>query len=85
MRNKTLEYVVILEEGENSYGASVPDLPGCIAVGETLEEVRTLITEAIVFHIEGMRENGEVVPPSSPSSLVPLDIGMLATLIAVQV
>lgn len=63
-----MEYVVIFEKGENSYGASVPDLPGCIAVAETMAEVRELIAEAIEFHIEGLREDGEVVPlPSSPS------------------
>ncbi len=57
-----MEYVVIYEKGDSSYGAYVPDLPGCIAVGETLEEVRTLIGEAIEFHIEGLREDGDDVP-----------------------
>ena len=65
-----MEYVVIFEKGENSYGASVPDLPGCIAVGETMEEVRELIAEAIEFHIEGLREDGEIVPP--PTSILPV-------------
>ncbi|MYC74196.1 type II toxin-antitoxin system HicB family antitoxin [Candidatus Poribacteria bacterium] len=57
-----MEYVVIFEKGENSYGASVPDLPGCIAVGKTMEEVKALIAEAIEFHIEGLREDGDIVP-----------------------
>lgn len=80
-----MEYVVIFEKGENSYGASVPDLPGCIAVGETIEEVRELIAEAIEFHIEGLREDGDVVP--SPTSRLPVqsDAGVSAALIAVQV
>lgn len=65
-----MEYVVIFEKGENSYGASVPDLPGCIAVGQTMEEVKELIAEAIEFHIEGLRENGERVP--QPSAKLPL-------------
>ena len=65
-----MEYVVIFEKGENSYGASVPDIPGCIAVGETMEEVKELIAEAIEFHIEGLRENGEMVP--QPSAKLPL-------------
>ena len=65
-----MEYVVIFEKGENSYGASVPDLPGCIAVGETMEEVKELIAEAIEFHIEGLRENGEIIP--QPSAKLPL-------------
>ncbi len=60
-----MEYVVIFEKGENGYGAYAPDLPGCGVVGETLEEVRTLIAEAIEFHIEGLQEAGYDVPQSS--------------------
>ena len=55
-----MEYVVILEEGQNGCSAYVPDLPSCIAAGDTIEEVRILIAEAIEFHIEGLREDGEV-------------------------
>jgi len=52
-------------------GATVPDLPGCVAVGETLDEARTLITEAIEFHIEGMLLHGESVPePTTLAELV---------------
>ena len=58
-----MEYVVILEERETSFGAYVPDLPGCVAVGETREEAMELIREAIEFHVESLRENGEPVPP----------------------
>jgi predicted RNase H-like HicB family nuclease len=57
-----MRYAVIYEKGETSYGAYVPDLPGCVAVGETLEEVEKLIREAIQFHIEGLREEGLQVP-----------------------
>ena len=57
-----MRYAVVIEQGENSYGAYVPDLPGCVAVGETEEEVRRLIVEAIEFHLEGLRESGESVP-----------------------
>ena len=60
-----MQYVVIFEKVENSYGAYVPDLPGCIAVGETLEETRALIAEAIAFHIEALLEAGESVPVPS--------------------
>lgn len=60
-----MDYVVIYEKGDTSYGAYVPDLPGCFAIGETLEEVQTLIKEAIEFHIEGLQEDGEVVPKPS--------------------
>ena len=57
-----MRYVVVIEKGETSYGAYVPDLPGCVAVGETLEEVKTLIAEAIEFHIEGMLEDSLPIP-----------------------
>lgn len=70
MRDKQMEYVVIYEKGGSSYGAYVPDLPGCIAVGETLEEVQTLIDEAIEFYIEGLQEDGDDVP--APSLYLPV-------------
>ena len=61
-----MDYVVIIEKGNNSFGAYVPDLPGCVAVGETREEAMKLIQEAIEFHIEGLKEDGLPVPvPSS--------------------
>jgi predicted RNase H-like HicB family nuclease len=61
-----MDYVVIIEKGTSSFGAYVPDLPGCVAVGETREEVMKLIREAIEFHIEGLKEDGLPVPvPSS--------------------
>jgi predicted RNase H-like HicB family nuclease len=62
-----MRYAVVIEKGETSYGAYVPDLPGCVAVGETLQEVERLIREAIQFHIEGLREGGEPVP--DPTSI----------------
>jgi predicted RNase H-like HicB family nuclease len=62
-----MRYVVIVEEGEGSFGAHVPDLPGCVAVADTKEEVLELIQEAIEFHIEGLREDGQPVPPPSSS------------------
>jgi predicted RNase H-like HicB family nuclease len=61
-----MKYGVVIEKGETSYGAYVPDLPGCVAIGETLEEVEQLIREAVQFHIEGLQEEGLPVPePSS--------------------
>jgi predicted RNase H-like HicB family nuclease len=63
-----MEYVVIIEQGDTSVGAYVPDLPGCVAVGESREEVRKLIREAIELHIESLRENGETIP--EPHSFV---------------
>ena len=66
-----MQYTVIIEKGETSYGAYVPDLPGCVAVGETQEEVETLIREAIEFHLEGLTEEGLTIPePMSSSQLV---------------
>lgn len=58
-----MQYLVVIEKGASSYGAYVPDLPGCIAVGETREEVSRLIHEAIEFHVEGLLENGQPIPP----------------------
>ncbi len=57
-----MEYLVIFEETESSVGAYVPDLPGCVAVGETRDEAKQLIREAIELHIESLREHGEQVP-----------------------
>ncbi|MEM9541284.1 MAG: type II toxin-antitoxin system HicB family antitoxin [Cyanobacteria bacterium P01_E01_bin.42] len=57
-----MRYAIVIEKGKNSYGAYVPDLPGCVAVGETLEEVRELIAEAIAFHLEGIQEDGLMIP-----------------------
>ena len=74
MKDKRMEYVVIYEKGDNSYGAYVPDLPGCITVGETLEETQTLIQEAIEFHIEGLQEDGEEVPQPSLNRPIECDI-----------
>jgi predicted RNase H-like HicB family nuclease len=60
------EYKVIYEQGEESWGARVPDLPGCVAAGDTREEVEQLIQETIEAHIQSLRDHGEPVPePSS--------------------
>ena len=65
-----MRYLVVVEKGPESFGAYVPDLPGCVAAAETREEVLTLIREAIEFHIEGLREDGQPIPPPSSSSEV---------------
>ena len=64
-----MRYMVVVEEGSNSFGAYVPDLPGCVAVGESREEVLQLIQEAIEFHLEGLMESGEAVPHPHSSSI----------------
>ena len=66
-----MEYLVVIEKGKSSYGAHVPDLPGCVAVGETRREVLKLIREGIELHIEAMRKAGEPIPlPASKSEVV---------------
>ena len=60
-----MSYAVVIEKGPTSFGASVPDLPGCFAVGSTREKVERLIQEAIALHIEGLREDGLPVPEPS--------------------
>ena len=66
-----MRYLVIVEEVPSSFGAYVPDLPGCLAVGETRQEALTQIQEAIAFHLEGLKEEGQSIPrPSSASALV---------------
>ena len=62
-----MRYAVVIEKGPTSYGAYVPDLSGCVAVADTREEVMRLIQEAIEFHIDGLREDGQAVPPPSSS------------------
>ena len=57
-----MKYTVILEKGESSYGAFVPDLPGCIAVGEDREQTLCLIKEAVAFHVEELLAEGLPVP-----------------------
>ena len=63
-----MKYAVIIEKGPENYGAYAPDLPGCVAVGESRKEAVMLMREAIEFHIDGMKEDGLPVP--APSSLV---------------
>jgi predicted RNase H-like HicB family nuclease len=62
-----MRYAVIVEEGERSFGAHVPDLPGCVAAADTRKEVLGLIQEAIEFHIEALREDGQPIPEPSSS------------------
>lgn len=70
-----MRYAVVIEKGETSYGAYVPDLPGCVAVGETIEEIKALIAEAIEFHIEGMLKDGLPIPhPTSISQNVDVPV-----------
>lgn len=69
-----MRYLVVVEKGPKSFGAYVPDLPGCIAAGDSREEVLKLIREGIEFHLEGLKENGQAIPsPSSSSEVVEVE------------
>ena len=70
-----MRYMVVLEQGPTSYGAYVPDLPGCVAVGESQQEALQLIQEAIEFHLEGLKEEGLLIPlPHSSSTFVEVSV-----------
>ena len=64
-----MKYTVIIEKGPSSFGAYLPDLPGCVAAGESREEAISLITEAVKDHIELMVEHGEKVPDPTISTI----------------
>jgi len=57
-----MRYLVIFERTGNGYGAHIPDLPGCIAAGDTLEETRSLIRSACKMHLDAMRADGDPIP-----------------------
>ena len=63
-----MRYAIVIEKAEGNYSAYVPDLPGCVATGSTVEEVEQQIREAIEFHLEGLRQDGATIP--QPSSQV---------------
>ncbi|MEO8716739.1 MAG: type II toxin-antitoxin system HicB family antitoxin [Burkholderiales bacterium] len=70
-----VRFAIVIEQGEGNLGAYVPDLPGCVAVGDSIEDVRREIREAIEFHLDGMREDGSPIP--EPSSRVAyVEIGL---------
>ena len=62
-----MRYAVVIEKADGNYSAYVPDLPGCVATGDSVKVVETEIRDAIRFHIEGMKEDGLSVP--APSAL----------------
>jgi predicted RNase H-like HicB family nuclease len=69
-----MRYLVVVEKGPTSYGAYVPDLPGCVAAADTKEEVLSLIREAIELHLEDLKDTGQPIPaPTSSSELVEID------------
>ena len=69
-----MRYLVVVEKGPTSYGAYVPDLPGCVAAGETKDEALALIRDAIELHLEDLKGTGQPIPaPMSSSELVEID------------
>jgi predicted RNase H-like HicB family nuclease len=60
-----MRYAIVIEKGESNLAAYVPDLPGCVTTGVTLDEVRAMMREAIAFHLDGMREDGDPIPEPS--------------------
>ena len=60
-----MRYAVVIDKAGNNYGAYVPDLPGCVATGGTIEETEAEIRSAIAFHIEGLIEDGLPIPPAT--------------------
>ena len=64
----TLRYGVVIEKAERNYAAYVPDLPGCVATGETVEKTERAIRKAIRFHLEGLQAEGQPIP--QPSAVV---------------
>ena len=60
-----MRYAIVIERAESNYAAYVPDLPGCVATGQTIEETEQQIREAIEFHLRGMREDGLPIPEPS--------------------
>jgi predicted RNase H-like HicB family nuclease len=66
-----MRYLVVVEEGQSSFGAYVPDLPGCVAAGETREDALALIREAIEFHLDGLKQAGQAIPrPASTGEVI---------------
>lgn len=66
-----MKYAIVIEKTGNGYGAYAPDLPGCIAAADTLEETEALMREAIGHHLELMREHGEPIPaPTTTTALI---------------
>jgi predicted RNase H-like HicB family nuclease len=79
------KYAILIEKGETNFGAYVPNLPGCVAVGKTLKEVKQLIQEAIEFHLGGMLLGGESIPePTTQAHEVEIDLERVRATVALE-
>ena len=74
-----MRYAIVIEKAEGNFSAYVPDLPGCVATGATVEEVESQIREAIEFHLDGMREDGKPIPPTCQSRRVRRNCRLVTT------
>jgi predicted RNase H-like HicB family nuclease len=80
-----MKYAIVIEKADSNYSAYAPDLPGCIATGETIEETCRLMQEGIEFHIEGMKLDDERVPePTSEVRYVEIDMGRVDANVAAE-
>lgn len=68
-------YLIVVERGDSNYGAWAPDLPGCVAVGDTIEECEREMRDAVQFHLEGLRAEGEPVPKPAAVAASVVDVG----------
>jgi predicted RNase H-like HicB family nuclease len=69
-----MKYAIVIEKGEPNFSAYVPDLPGCVTTGRTVEEIKANMREAIELHIEGMKEDGEIIPQPTALELVDVEV-----------
>ena len=67
-------YLVIIERGREGYGAWAPDLPGCVALGDTPDDAEREMREAIAFHLDGLREDGFPIPPASAAGTAVVEV-----------
>jgi predicted RNase H-like HicB family nuclease len=73
-----VKFTVVIEQADTNFSVYVPDLPGCIATAATLEEAHKMIRDAIEFHLEGMLQHGETIPPATTRcSEVEIDVEQL--------
>jgi predicted RNase H-like HicB family nuclease len=80
-----MKYAIVIEKAESNYSAYVPDLPGCVTVGGTIEEVYRMMLEAIQFHLEGMKLDDEPIPePTSQVGYVEVDLARVDANVAAE-
>lgn len=68
-------YLIVIERGDGNYGAWAPDLPGCVAVGDTIDECEHEMRDAIAFHLDGLRQEGQPIPAPAAVAAAVVDVG----------